>query len=176
MTGCAICEQLKQKKDILGESEHITVLLAPQPAVDGHILIVPKQHAAIAEQLMDGVVAEMFTTANKISSTLFDKLGAQGTNLLLQNGLAAGQSVNHVTLNVIPRTENDGLNLQWQPKQLTEEEMVTIEATLKAEAGQFGALELTVKQTQPTGETVEVKEETAEGEIDYQIKQLERIP
>jgi len=172
---CTICDQIKDNKHVLAQTDNLAILLAQEPAANGHIVIAPKQHAPIAEQVPDNVIAEMFTTANTLSSQLFEQLGVQGTNLLLQNGLAAGQTVNHVTLNVIPRKENDGINLEWQPKQITDEEMNQLEASIRADSEHIGKFEKEIVSMpqKPTGaETVE----QAEGEVDYMIQQLKRIP
>jgi len=172
---CTICEQIKDNKHVLGQTENLTILLAQEPAANGHIVIVPRQHAPIAEQVPDNVIAEMFTTANTLSSQLFEQLGVQGTNLLLQNGLAAGQTANHVTLNIIPRKESDGINLEWQAKQISDDEMNQLAATIKAESEHIGKFEkeiVPVPQKPIGAETVE----ESEGEVDYMIQQLKRIP
>ena len=170
---CTICDQIKDNKHVLAQTETLAILLAQEPAANGHIIIVPKQHAPIAEQVPDNVIAEMFTTANSLSAQLFEQLGVQGTNLLLQNGLAAGQTANHVTLNIIPRKENDGINLEWQAKQISDDEMNQLEATIKAESEHIGKFE---KEITPTPLKPEETETVEEGEVDYMIQQLKRIP
>ena len=76
-------------------------------------------------------------------------------------------------INVIPRRQGDGINLEWQPKQIGEEEMSTVEIKLRAEteAGhKFGEQE-TEEKPKPKEET-----EVLTGEDNYLIKQLRRIP
>jgi len=175
MTPCELCEQIAQGKDVLGQTDDIAILLAQEPASEGHLLVVPKKHAAIAEQIPNNVISDMFTTANALSSQLFSQLGFQGTNLLLQNGLAAGQSINHVTLNIIPRKEGDGLNLEWQPKQLSEEEMSQLETTIKADASTIGKFEKQEPKIEPKKDT-ETSDQEKSDEVDYMIEQLKRIP
>lgn len=177
MSGCTLCDQIAQGKGVIGQNDQVAVMIAQEPAAQGHLLVVPKQHAPIVEQLTDGVVQKLFTTANALSAQLFAKLGIQGTNLLLQNGLAAGQSVNHVILNVLPRREGDGLNLEWQPKQIEEVEMAKLVQTLKAELS-HSAKE---KPPQPPPKKEETKKDGEKNqdtsdEIDYMIEQLKRIP
>jgi len=179
MTTCELCEQIAQGKDVLGQTDDIAILLAQEPASEGHLLVVPKQHAAIAEQVPNNVISDMFTTANALSSQLFSQLGFQGTNLLLQNGLAAGQSINHVTLNIIPRKEGDGLNLEWQPKQLSDEEMSQLETTIKAEGSQIGQFEKPEHKIPKQGSEETKDKEKPDSdttEVDYMIEQLKRIP
>ena len=120
-----------------------------------------------------------------VSIALFESVSAQGTNLLIQNGTVAGQEVPHVSVNIIPRKENDGLNLQWDVKQLDEEEMSTIELTLKEG---IVALEKEDKKTEgilteetikhPTQDplTQEEKSQNSKREENYLIRQLRRMP
>jgi|DewCreStandDraft_4_1066084.scaffolds.fasta_scaffold90709_2 histidine triad (HIT) family protein len=170
--GCEICELMKEKKGLLFEDEQMAIMLAPKPAVPGHIILAPKTHAAILEQVPDFVIGKMFDKANKVSIAVFETLGAEGTNIIANNGIAAGQTTNHFLLNVIPRRENDNLNLLWNPKQLSEEEMSTIELKLKEESKGIGVFEK--EKPKPKEEKKPEKIED-EGE-NYLLKQLERLP
>jgi histidine triad (HIT) family protein len=171
---CAVCDLVKEKKGLLFEDEQIAVLLAPKPAAAGHVLLVPKQHAAILEQVPDFVVGKLFDKANKVSISVFEALGAEGTNILVNNGVAAGQTANHCVLNVLPRRENDGLGFAWQPKQLSEEEMSTIELKLKDEAKNIGVFEKEKPIPREEKKAEEIKEEHEEE--NYLLKQLKRLP
>ena len=151
--------------------DKVVALLAPAPAAGGHMMVVPREHFPIVEQVPDFVVGEMFCKANKLSVGIFEALGAQGTNLLLQNGVAAGQRHGHVALHVIPRKEGDGLNLAWPPKQLSEEEMSTLELKIKDAAKNVGAFE----QEKPKPAEAKKPEEVSEAE-EYLVNQMRRIP
>jgi histidine triad (HIT) family protein len=170
--GCEICELIKAKKGLLYEDEQIAILLAPKPAVAGHIILAPKIHAAILEQVPDFIIGKLFDKANKVSIAVFETLGAEGTNIIANNGVAAGQSVNHFLLNVMPRRENDGLNFAWQAKQLSEEEMSTIELKLREESKSIGIFEKEKEKPKEVKKAEEIKDE---GE-NYLLKQLERLP
>ncbi len=92
----------------------------------------------------------------------------------MTNGVPAGQTVAHFIIHVIPRLENDGVNLQWRPKQLTEEEMSTIELKIKEQTKNIGAFkteeeETVVKHPAPMPTT-------SVDEDDYFDRQLNRIP
>lgn len=170
---CEICEIIKSKKGKVYEDDKVFAFLAQKPASTGHVIITSKEHHPILEQIPDFVVGELFVKANKISMAAFETIGAEGTNILMQNGVAAGQKHNHAILHIIPRRENDGLNLTWKPRQLEEEEMSTIELKVKKETEGIGAFE------QEEEKPVEVKgpEKIETGpEEDYLLKQLERLP
>ncbi|MBF8279741.1 MAG: HIT protein, partial [candidate division NC10 bacterium] len=57
----------------------------------------------------------MFSMSNIISTALFESLNIHGTNILVNNGPEAGQSFAHFIINIIPRTESDGINMEWTP-------------------------------------------------------------
>lgn len=171
---CIICDLVKAKEGMLFEDEQLAVMLAPKPATPGHILLVPKQHAAILEQIPDFVIGKLFDKANKVSIAVFETLGAEGTNIIVNNGIAAGQTTNHCVLNVLPRRENDGLNFTWATKQLSEEEMSTIELKLKDESKGIGVFEKEKPKPKEEKKPEEVKE--AHEEENYLLKQLKRLP
>ena len=66
----------------------------------------------------DAILEKCSAIANKVGIAVFDSLGVQGTNLIINNGLGAGQKVPHFCLEVYPRQENDGLPLQLTPKKI----------------------------------------------------------
>jgi histidine triad (HIT) family protein len=168
-TNCGICEMLKHNETIF-EDETVAVLMPEQPASPGHLLLVPKQHASIVEQLPDKTLAELFSKARIILLALFEGLGCHGTNFIIQNGAAAGQMQPHVILNLIPRWENDNLDLMWHPKQLSEEEMSTVELRLKEEAKNI------VFQPATPIQTPIIIEAAKKFEEDWAKAQLRRIP
>lgn len=167
---CLICQQIEKKIAVLFESQDVVALLSPTPAVGGHVLVVPKAHHAILEQVPDAVVGQMMTVANRMSIALFEGLGCQGTNMIVPNGLPAGQTTPHTGIHIIPRNENDNVNVLWQPKQVKEEEMSAVEEKLKEE--------LTKKPEVPKVEAPKPKKEEfkLDDEENYLLKSLRRIP
>ena len=172
MTDCTLCNK---KLGIIHETENIIAALAPKPASPGHIIVYPKKHYTILEQIPDYEVGELFQIVNKLSIIIFEALQLQGTNIILQNGLAAGQTTPHVMVHIIPRKEKDNINFEWKPKQLTQEEMSTVELKLKQAAETIGEFK---KQKKSEPVKLDKKPETIKEseEINYLIKQLERIP
>jgi len=173
MSDCDICKQIKERNNLLYEDEKIAAFLSLNPATAGHIIIAPKQHAPILEQVPDFIVSELFIKANKLSIACFEAIGAEGTNIIIQNGIAAGQSVPHTTIHIVPRKENDGLNLLWKPKQQSEEQMSTLELMIKEEAKKIAPFE---KEKPKPIEIKKPEEIKPTKEENYMIKQLKRIP
>ena len=175
---CIICDiiadTIPSKKFF--EDDDIIAILDFNGANPGHAFIIPKQHIPIFEQVPNFLVGKLFNIANKVSSAIFDVLKVHGTNIFVSNGVSAGQKVAHVIVQVIPRLENDGVQLLWQPKQLTEEEISTVELKLKDEIGRIGfGKESSGKQAAPIKKDTIIIEESPEEE-NYLVRQMERIP
>jgi histidine triad (HIT) family protein len=149
-------------------------MLAPKPAAIGHIIIVPRAHYPILEQVPDFIISDLFIKANKVSVALFEGLGAHGTNIIVQNGIAAGQKSAHLIIHIIPRTENDSLDFAWKPRQLNEEEMSTVEIQMKEAASGIGGFQS--EEAKPIEAEAKVEKIKAGKEENYMVKQLERIP
>ena len=143
----------------------------------GHCFVMPKNHYPIIEQVPDAELSHLFSVANRISSSLFENLKAHGTNIFVTNGIPAGQTVAHFTINVIPRKENDGINLQWKPKQLTEEEMSTVELKLMEQTKNVGVGKIEkAERPMAVRERTEPMQVSDDDEDDYFAKQIRRIP
>ena len=131
--GCIVCDIIDNKvpSKKVYEDDLAVAVLDVNGANPGHCFVMPKNHYPIIEQIPDNEIGKLFQVSNKISSAIFESLGAQGTNIFVANGIAAGQTIAHVTINVVPRKTNDGISFQWQPKSLDEEEISTVELKLK---------------------------------------------
>lgn len=170
---CQYCETLQKKDGFVYEEEDAAILLHKSPAMPGHMLVLPKEHFTIIEQTPDNIVRKLAALSNKASTALLKVLGAAGTNVIIENGTGAEQQVPHIAFNVIPRIEGDGLNFQWQPKKLSDEQMGLIELQLKEQTKGVGI--------QPEKrEPIRLDDDRPKGEVvkrsDYLTRQLRRIP
>mgnify|MGYP001614905540 CR=1 FL=1 len=179
MSDCKICQMIAERKDFVYETPDLAAFISPSPAAPGHIIIAPKVHAPIIEMVPDPVVGELFAAANIVSMSVFEGLKAHGTNILIQNGVPAGQKFPHVFLSVIPRREKDGLALAWQPKTMSPEELASLENKLKEESRSIGPFQ----EEKPKGieepkkpEPVKSNDESPPLEEDIFTRQLRRIP
>ena len=110
----------------LYEDEDFRVILDMGPATRGHALLLPKEHYANLFELDDELAAKALVTAKKVAARMKDALGADGFNLVQNNGEAAGQTVFHFHMHLIPRYENDGAGITWTPGRTTPEEMAEV--------------------------------------------------
>lgn len=120
--GCDICEG-KMKENIIYENDKMIIVLADNPCISGHLQIFPKRHITIMEQLSEEESAYIINAANKTSMILFEALKVHGTNIIVQNGIPAGQTIPHFSIHVIPRRTDDGLSLDWDMKQASNESL-----------------------------------------------------
>lgn len=104
----------------LYEDEEFRVILDLGPASRGHALILPKKHAANLFELPDETAEKVMVLAKKIAGRLKEGLGADGINLVQNNGEAAGQTVFHFHMHLIPRYEGDSVQVTWTPGTLTD--------------------------------------------------------
>lgn len=95
------------------EGERTVVFMDVQPVVRGHMLVVPRAHAASLAELDPEDGAELFRVGQRAAAALRGSaLRCEGVNLFLADGEAAGQEVFHVHLHVIPRHADDGFGLR----------------------------------------------------------------
>jgi histidine triad (HIT) family protein len=99
------------------EDDHVVAFMDVRPLTPGHLLVVPRAHAAGLESLGEDSGARMFTVAHRLARAVRNSaVPAEGVNFFLADGVAAGQEVFHVHLHVIPRTPGDGFRLKARPR------------------------------------------------------------
>ncbi len=98
------------------EDNQFNVILDAGPATRGHALIIPKEHYANLYELPDDVAGNVMILAKKMATHMTEKLHCDGFNLVQNNGPCAGQTVFHFHYHLIPRYEDDGQHILWEPK------------------------------------------------------------
>lgn len=78
-----------------------------KPILPGHSLVMPERHVERLLDLDEAEAAGMAAFAHRISAVLVDAFAATGIDWTLQDGAAAGQTVMHLHLHLIPRFEGD---------------------------------------------------------------------
>jgi len=127
----------------------LVAALEIKPANTGHVVIFPKKHVQTLSELEDSDIKRLFSLVTKISSVL-NQL-AIGVNILIAEKEPAGQLFNHLTINIIPRFENDGLEFKWSPKPVDEEQLKKLHSVISEELNKV--------MKPPTEEIIEVKED-----------------
>lgn len=115
----------------LYEDEDFRVILDVSPAAKGHALIIPKEHYANLYELDDELAAKVLVLAKKMITKLTEILGCDGYNIVQNNGEAAGQTVFHFHLHMIPRYKDDGVGLGWKMGELADEDKEELLAKMR---------------------------------------------
>ena len=110
----------------LYEDEEFVIMLDIGPASFGHALLLPKNHYANIYEMPEDVLSKAICLAKTFGEKLVKALGADGLNLVQNNGLAAGQTVFHYHLHLIPRYEGDDVGELWTPGSLNDEKLKEI--------------------------------------------------
>ena len=93
----------------LHEDEATLAFMDINPISPGHCLVIPKTHFANVFDGTDGPLAAVMATARKVAIAVRDALEPDGMNLFQANGPAAGQTVYHFHMHILPRRTGDGL-------------------------------------------------------------------
>ena len=115
----------------LMENENFRVILDVSPATRGHALILPKAHYRNLYDLPEGLAQEAVTIAKNLALLMKEKLGCDGVNIVQNNEEAAGQTVFHFHMHVIPRYVSDGQKIVWNPTNPDAEELDVVFNLLK---------------------------------------------
>lgn len=115
MKDCLFCEIIRGKKPShkVYEDEEVYAFLDINPKVRGHTLVVPKEHNETFLDLDPTQIDELFESVQEVAKAVTEATDADGFNLMQNNGRAAGQVIDHVHVHILPRTQEDDLDLGW---------------------------------------------------------------
>ena len=112
---CPFCEYVARgvtsrgmRAAIVMERALTLSFIDPRPMQPGHVLVIPKRHAPTLIDLEPQEARQVIEHARDISVALVETLAAEGINAFQNNGVAAGQSVPHYHMHVVPRRPGDG--------------------------------------------------------------------
>lgn len=176
-------------EQVVIRDEDLVVFFPYDAIVEGELVVAPIHSFKDLKDFPDALIEKMFHVVNKMSSSLFDLVGCQGTNLLIQNGEVAGQKTESLFIRIIPRFENDSVKLDWSPSQPKPEDLEDVVKSLKnfdESVEQEKALrkhkEEIEKEVEPEIVSDSKKDETHENnreenkEESYLLKSLRRNP
>ena len=128
MTNCIFCKIIAGEipSSTVYEDESFKAIIDIFPAAKGHIIILPKKHYANLFELEEETASKALIVAKKIAAAVKEELCCDGVNILQNNGEAAGQTVFHFHIHVIPRFQNDKVQLTWTPGAYEEGEAASL--------------------------------------------------
>ena len=107
------------------------VILDVNPANKGHALLIPKEHFDNIYSIDAETAAKIFTIATEVAKAQKAELNPDGLNILQNNGEAAGQTVFHFHMHLVPRYIKDNVTMTWIPGKADTEELSTLSKALR---------------------------------------------
>jgi diadenosine tetraphosphate (Ap4A) HIT family hydrolase len=108
---CAIAAGDADAIRIYEDDDHLAILDI-RPIVRGHTLVLPKQHYVDLTDTPAHIVTGMAGLGQRIAKAArASGLNTDGSNIVINDGRAAFQSVFHIHLHVAPRVNGDKLSL-----------------------------------------------------------------
>ena len=112
-TQCAFCELVRGagEASVCYEDSVAIAFMDIQPVNAGHVLVAPRRHFESLEDLPAGIAMHLFEVALRLEPAVRTVSGAQGMNMVVNSGRAAGQDVFHYHVHLIPRRMGDGFDI-----------------------------------------------------------------
>jgi histidine triad (HIT) family protein len=113
------------------EDDVVVAFLDIGPISDGHTLVMPRQHVEKMHSCPPELLGEIAARLGKIAGAVASAVGADGYNVLCNNGRVAGQVVDHLHFHIIPRSAGDGVFTQWPSHKYGQGKAEAIAAKIK---------------------------------------------
>jgi len=137
MSDCVFCRIVAKQipASVVQEDADTLAFMDLGQVNPGHVLVALKSHADNLFELQDVQAAAVFRAVARVARAILDAFAPQGLSVYQANGKAAGQTVFHFHVHLVPRYENDGMNLTWPvknpPREKLEEYAAKIRQTLR---------------------------------------------
>ena len=103
---CPLCEKIDKGETVV-TNESAAALWDAYPVSPGHALVVPRRHEANFLALAAQEQQDIWALVGKVRRRIEEEQSPQGYNIGINIGEAAGQTVGHAHLHIIPRYEGD---------------------------------------------------------------------
>ena len=130
---CAIVAE-RAPAQVVDEDDHTLAFMDINPATRGHALVIPKRHSADLFEISDADLEWTTLAARRLAGRISETLRPDGFNILNSCGAVAWQTVFHFHLHVVPRYEDDPLELPWVPEPGEMDEIARLAAQIRGDA------------------------------------------
>jgi histidine triad (HIT) family protein len=121
--------------EIVDSDDHTVTLMDINPATRGHALVIPRAHTEDLLSISEEDLCRTATAAQRVAKRMEKTLEPDGFNLINATRAAAWQTVFHFHIHVVPRYEDDPLELPWIPRGGDMDEIAKIAATIRDGGG-----------------------------------------
>ena len=110
---CSFCDLIRGAAEVsvCYEDGAALAFMDIQPVNPGHVLVVPRAHYESLEELPAELSRHLFDVATRLAPVIRDITRAEGMNIIVSSGAAAGQDELHYHIHVIPRRAGDGFDV-----------------------------------------------------------------
>ena len=137
MSDCVFCKivagQIPSMK--VYEDEHTLAFMDLGQVNPGHVLVAVKKHASYLYELDETQAAAVARACVKVSKAIQSAFKPEGLSVYQANGKAAGQTVFHYHVHLLPRHAGDGMELTWPVKNPPREQLEGYAAKIRAVVG-----------------------------------------
>ena len=137
MGACVFCRIIARQipASVVHEDAQTIAFMDLGQVNPGHVLVALKAHAENVYALDDEQAAAIFRSVARLARAIRDAFAPPGLSVYQANGPSAGQTVFHLHVHLVPRYDNDGMNLTWPvknpPRALLEEAAARLRGALK---------------------------------------------
>jgi histidine triad (HIT) family protein len=112
-THCIFCDLIAGAAEVsvCYEDASSIAFMDLQPVNNGHVLVATREHYATLAEVPEELAMHLFGVALRLAPVIRKITGAQGMNVVVNSGAAAGQDVPHHHVHVIPRYKGDGFDV-----------------------------------------------------------------
>ena len=137
MSDCVFCRIVAKQipATVVHEDEETLAFMDIGQVNPGHVLVAVKAHAENIYALKEAQAAAAFGSAARVARAIRAAFEPEGLSVYQANGKAAGQTVLHFHLHLVPRYEGDGMALSWPVKNPPREKLQEYAAKIKASLG-----------------------------------------
>ena len=137
MSQCVFCRIVAKEipATVVHEDEHTLSFMDIGQVNPGHVLVALKKHAENIFALEDAQAAAVFRASAKVARAIRAAFEPQGLSVYQANGAAAGQTVFHLHIHLVPRYEGDGMALTWPVKNPPREKLADYAEQIRAKLG-----------------------------------------
>ena len=117
----------------LAEGEHTIAIMDAFPATRGHALVITRQHREDVLEMTDEELAETNIMLRKLAAAIQKVTGCPAFNLLNNKGRLAGQVVFHAHFHVLPRYEDDNMQVAFSKIDMTDEQKAELAREIRGQ-------------------------------------------
>jgi histidine triad (HIT) family protein len=134
MSDCVFCRIVARQipATVVFEDEHTLAFMDIGHVNPGHVLVAVKKHAENLYALDDPQAGAVLRAAARVARAIRDAFNPEGLSVYQANGKAAGQTVFHYHVHLVPRYAGDGMELSWPVKNPPREKLAEYAEKIKA--------------------------------------------